>query len=71
MSLLNARGIRREYTPVKSPKHDGVVERRVAMTLELAIASSLEAPSLFGDAKMPQTQLLVLRLVRTPGTPST
>ena len=26
VSLLNARGIRREYTPVNSPKHDGVVE---------------------------------------------
>ena len=32
-ALLNERGIRREYTPVNSPKHDGVVERRIAMTL--------------------------------------
>ena len=52
------RGIRREYTPVNSPKHDGVVERRIAMTLELAMASRLEAPRLFGDAKTPPTQPL-------------
>ena len=37
--MLNECGILREYTPVGSPKHDGVVERRIAMTLELATAS--------------------------------
>ena len=58
VALLNERGIRREYTPVNSPKHDGVVERRIAMTLELAMASRLEAPRLFGDAQMPPTQPL-------------
>ena len=40
------------------PKHDGVVERRIAMTLELAMASRLEPPRLFGDARMPATQPL-------------
>ena len=58
VALLNKRGIRREYTPVNSPKHDGVVERRIAMTLEFAMASRLEAPRLIGDAKMPPTQPL-------------
>ena len=38
VALLNERGIRREYKPVNSPKHDGVVERRIPMTLELAMA---------------------------------
>ena len=44
MAMLNPRGIHREYTPVGSPKHDGVVERRIDMTLKLAMASHLEAP---------------------------
>ena len=58
VALLNDRGIRREYTHVNSPKHDGVVERRIAMTIELPIASRLNAPRLSGDAKMPPTQPL-------------
>ena len=56
--LLNDRGIRREYTPADFPKQDGVVERRIVMTLELAMGPRLEAPRLFGDAKMPPTQPL-------------
>ena len=56
VALLNDRGIGREYTPVNPPDHDGVVERQIAMTLELAMASRLEAPRWFGDAKMPPTQ---------------
>ena len=56
VAMLNTRGIRREYTPVGSPKHDGVVERRIAMTLELGMASRLEAPRLFRDAKLPPMQ---------------
>ena len=56
--LLNNRGICREYMPVNSPNHDGVVERRMSMTLELAMASRLEAPRLLGDAKMTPTQPL-------------
>ncbi|CAN0001874.1 unnamed protein product, partial [Laminaria digitata] len=28
VAMLDSHGIRREYTPVASPKHDGVVERR-------------------------------------------
>ena len=58
VALLNDLGICREYTPVNSLKHDGVVERRIAMTLELATASRLEAPRLFRDANMPPTQPL-------------
>ena len=58
VALLNERGIRREYTPVNSRKHDGVVERRMTMALEFAMASRLEPPRLFGDAKMPPTQPL-------------
>ena len=64
VALLNDRGIRREYMPVNSPKHDGVVERRIAMTMELVMASRLEAPRLFGDAKMPPTQTLWAEAVR-------
>ena len=58
VALLNNREIRREYTLVNSPKHDGVIERRIATTLELTISSRLEAPRLFGDAKMPPMQPL-------------
>ena len=58
VALFNDRGIRREYTPVNSPKHDGVVERRIAMTLELGMAPRLVASRLFGDAKRPPTQPL-------------
>ena len=58
VAILTDRGTRREYTPVNSPKHDGVGERRIAMTLKLAMASRLEAPRLFGDAKMTPTQPL-------------
>lgn len=32
VAMLDHYGIRREYTPVGSLKHDGVVERRIAMT---------------------------------------
>ncbi|CAN0177108.1 unnamed protein product, partial [Laminaria digitata] len=38
VAMLDSHGICREYTPVASPKHDGVVERRIACTLELAMA---------------------------------
>ena len=69
VALLNERGIRREYMPVNSPKHDGVVERRIAMTLELAMASRLEAPRLFGDAQMPPTQPLWACLLYTSPSP--
>ena len=58
VALLNDRGIRREYRSVNSPKHDGAVERRIAMTLELAMASCLEPLRIFSDAKMPPTQPL-------------
>ena len=54
MDMLNQRGIRREYANVRSSKHDGVVERRIAMTLELAMASRMEASRLFLDAKIPR-----------------
>ena len=46
MELPDRRGIRCEYLPVISPKHNGVVERDIGMTLELAMASCLEAPRL-------------------------
>ncbi|CAM9512874.1 unnamed protein product, partial [Laminaria digitata] len=36
VAMLDSHGIRREYMPVASPKHDGVVERRIACMLELA-----------------------------------
>ena len=55
VKLLDHRGIQREYIPVSSPKHNGVVEQHIAMTLELARASCLEAPRLFGDARLPST----------------
>ena len=52
---LDRRGIRREYVPVRSPKHNGVVDRHIAMTLELTMASRLEARRLFGGARLPPT----------------
>ncbi|CAN0527058.1 unnamed protein product, partial [Laminaria digitata] len=46
VEMLDRRGIRREYTPVNSPKDNGVVERQISLVLELAMASCLEAPRL-------------------------
>ena len=48
VELLNHHGVRREHTPVEFPKNDGVGERRIAMTLELSMASRLEPPRRFG-----------------------
>ena len=62
MSLLNTHGSSREHTSVASPKHDGVVERRIAFPLELAacplelaMASCLEAQNLFDGEILPPT----------------
>ena len=55
MTLLDDHRIRREYTPVDSPKYDGVVERRIDLVLEAAMASCLEAPRLFGGVPLPPT----------------
>ena len=55
MTLLDCHCIRREHTPVNSPKHDGVVESRIAVTLELGMASCLEARRLFGGVPLPPT----------------
>lgn len=37
VTLLGRRRICREYTHVDSPKHDVVVDRRIAITLELTV----------------------------------
>ena len=55
VGLLDRLGIRREYTPVSSPKHDGVSERRIAAIPDVAMASCLKPPRLFGGAKLPPT----------------
>ena len=55
VEMLDRRGIRRGYTAVGSPTRNGVVERQIAMLLDLAMAYCLEAPRLFGDAKLPPT----------------
>ena len=55
VTLLDHHCIRREYTPEDSPKYDGVVERRIALALEAAISSCLEAPHLFGGVPLPRT----------------
>ena len=55
VTLLDRLCIRRQHTPVNSPKHVGVVERRVAVTLELGMASYLEAPRLLGGVPLPPT----------------
>ena len=56
VELLNRHGIRREHRDVNS--HDGVVERRIAMTLEHAMVSRLDDPRPIGDARMPVMQPL-------------
>ena len=58
MELLNKDGICRQYRPVNPPKHYGVVDRRIAEALELAVACRLEPPRLFWDPNMPLTQPL-------------
>ena len=55
VTLLDHHRTRREYTQVDSPKYDGVVERRIALILEAAMASCLEAPRLFGGVPLPPT----------------
>ena len=55
VELLDRRGLSREYILVGLPKHNGVVERHIAMTVEFARISWLEAPRLFGDARLPST----------------
>ena len=55
VALLNPHRVRREYTPVDSPKYDGVVERRIALVLEAAMASCLEPPRLLGGVPLPPT----------------
>ena len=52
---LDHHRIRREYTPVDSPKYDGVVGRRIAVYLEASMASCLEAPRLFGGVHLQPT----------------
>ena len=42
VTVLDRHRIRRVYSPVDSPKHDGMVERRIAVTLKLAMAPCLE-----------------------------
>ena len=54
-ALLNSHCVHQELTPVASPKHDGVVERRIACKLELAMVSCLEAKRLFDGEKLPPT----------------
>ena len=68
VALLNDRAIRREYTPVNSPKHDGVVERRTAITLELAMAPRLESPQLLATRRGRRRSPSGLRRVSTPAT---
>lgn len=58
VALLDHHSIRREYTPVDSPKHDNVAERCIAMTLELAMPCCLEVPRLFGGGPLPPTEPL-------------
>ena len=54
VELLDHHGVRRQYVHIGFPKHNDVVERLVAMTVELAMASGIEAPRLFGDARLPR-----------------
>lgn len=55
VALLGHHGTRREYTPIDSPKHNGVTKRCISMTLKLSQASCLEAPRLFGGMPLPLT----------------
>ena len=55
VTLLDHHRIPREYTPVDSPKYNGVVERRIALVLKTAMAFCLETPRLFGGVPLPPT----------------
>ena len=66
VALLNGRGIRREYTPVISPKHDGVVERRMAMTLELAWRPAWRPPVCLAARRCCRRSPFGIRRVSTP-----
>ena len=44
VGLLDRLGIRRECTPVGFPDHNGVAERRIAATLDIAMALCLDPP---------------------------
>ena len=70
VEMLNPPGIRREYTNVASPEHDGLVERRISMMLELAMVSRLVDTRLFDESKLLLTGFLLaealqVRLRRT------
>ena len=66
VETLNSCGIRREHTPVTSPKHGGVVERQIAMTLELSMTSCLEPPVCSASRRCHRQGLSGLRRVHTP-----
>ncbi|CAM9331376.1 unnamed protein product [Laminaria digitata] len=55
VEILDRRGFFLEYTPVGSPKHNGAIDRQIAMTLELAMVSFPETPRLFGEAGLRPT----------------
>lgn len=58
VAWLNEPGIRRKCSLVGFPKHYGVVERWIAMTLGLGMASRFDDAVLFGEFNMPPTQPL-------------
>ena len=59
VETLNPPCIRREYTNVASPEHDGLLERRISMMLELAMVSRLVDTRLFDESKMLLTGFLL------------
>ena len=52
-NLLVQYGIRREFTSVDGPKHNGCVERRIALVKEGARAAWLGFPRLFPNVRFP------------------
>lgn len=54
VGLVDRLGIRSKYTFVDSPKRTVLVERRIAAAHDVAMVFCLDAPRVFGHAKLPQ-----------------
>ena len=70
VALLNSHGIRRERTPVASPKHDGVVQRRIAACWILGWRLAWKPSTCSTARNCRQQSLYGRRRATTPATSS-